>query len=82
MSVASLFKFRGRPRWQKLRVVSFAYPLFPLLFIAVGIWITYQGIVLKPYVALATGVTLGTGALVYHLRLRSKAPRNPGVETY
>ena len=82
MSVASLFKFRGRPGWQKLRIVSFAYPLFPLLFIAVGIWITYQGIVLKPYVALATGVTLATGALVYHLRLRSRTPENPAVETY
>jgi hypothetical protein len=82
MSVASLFMFRGRPGWQKLRVVSFAYPLFPLLFIAVGIWITYQGIVLKPYVALATGVTLATGALVYRLRMRSRAPENPTVETY
>jgi len=82
MSVASLFMFRGRPGWQKLRIVSFAYPLFPLLFILVGIWITYQGIVLKPYVALATGVTLATGALVYRLRMRSRAPENPVVETY
>ena len=47
-----------------------------------GHWMTYQGIVLKPYIALATGVTLGTGALVYHLRLRSRAPENPAVETY
>lgn len=82
MSVASLFIFRRRPGWQKLRVVSFAYPLFPLLFILMGAWVTYQGIVLKPYVALAAGVTLATGALVYHLRLRSRAPENPAVETY
>ncbi len=82
MSVASLFIFRRRPGWQKLRVVSFAYPLFPLLFILMGVWVTYQGIVLKPFVALAAGVTLATGALVYHLRLRSHAPENPGVETY
>jgi APA family basic amino acid/polyamine antiporter len=82
MSVASLFIFRRRPGWQKLRVVSFAYPLFPLLFILLGAWMTYQGIVLKPFVALAAGVTLGTGALVYHLRLRSRAPDRPAVETY
>jgi APA family basic amino acid/polyamine antiporter len=82
MSVASLFIFRRRPGWQKLRVVSFAYPLFPVLFILVGIWITYQGIVLKPYTALATGLTLATGALVYHLRLRSRTPDIPAVETY
>ena len=82
MSVASLFIFRRRPGWQKLRVVSFAYPLFPLLFILMGVWVTYQGIVLKPYVALAAGVTLGTGALVYHWRMRSRAPASPAVETY
>jgi basic amino acid/polyamine antiporter, APA family len=82
MSVASLFIFRRRPGWQKLRVVSFAYPLFPLLFILMGVWVTYQGIVLKPYVALAAGVTLATGALVYHLRLRSRTPASPTVETY
>jgi APA family basic amino acid/polyamine antiporter len=82
MSVISMFLFRRRPGWQKLRVVSFAYPLFPVLFILVGAWMTYQGIVLKPYIALATGVTLATGALVYHLRLRSRAPESPAVETY
>jgi APA family basic amino acid/polyamine antiporter len=83
MSVISMFLFRRqRPGWQKLRVVSFAYPLFPVVFILVGTWMTYQGIVLKPYIALATGVTLGTGALVYHLRLRSRARENPPVETY
>jgi basic amino acid/polyamine antiporter, APA family len=83
MSVISMFLFRRRrPGWQKLRVVSFAYPLFPVLFILVGTWMTYQGIVLKPYIALATGITLGTGALVYHLRLRSRGSGNPVVETY
>jgi APA family basic amino acid/polyamine antiporter len=82
MSVISMFLFRRRPGWQKLRVVSFAYPLFPVLFILVGTWMTYQGIVLKPYIALATGVTLATGALVYHLRLRARTPESPTVETY
>jgi len=82
MSVASLFIFRQRPGWQKLRVVSFAYPLFPLLFILMGVWVTYQGIVLKPYVALAAGITLGTGALMYHVRLRSRTPQNPTIENY
>jgi len=82
MSVISMFLFRRKPSWQKLRVVSFAYPLFPVLFILVGTWMTYQGIVLKPYIALATGVTLATGALVYHLRLRSRTPDSPVVETY
>ena len=50
-----------------------------MLFVLVAAWMTYQGILLKPYVALATGVTLATGALVYRLRLRSRAPE---VGTY
>ncbi len=83
MSVIAMFLFRRRrPGWQKLRIVSFAYPLFPVLFILVGAWMTYQGIVLKPYIALATGITLGTGALFYHLRLRSRTSARPTVETY
>jgi len=85
MSVASLFLFRRRPGWQKLRVVSFAYPFIPALFILVGVWMIYQGLQLKPYVSLATVITLATGALVYHFRLRPRetsVPPAPRVETY
>ena len=82
MSVASLFFFRRRPGWRKLRVVSFAYPLIPVVFLLVGVWMTVRGIELKPYVSLATVVTVVTGALVYHFRIRSHAPEAPAVETY
>ena len=44
LSVASLFILRRRPGWQKLRVVSFAYPLLPAIFCLVGAWMTYQGV--------------------------------------
>jgi APA family basic amino acid/polyamine antiporter len=82
MSVASLIMFRRRAGWQKLRVVSFAYPLFPVVFLLVGAWMTIQGLLLKPYISLAAVVTIGTGALVYHFRLRPRAPVSPSVETY
>jgi APA family basic amino acid/polyamine antiporter len=82
MSVLSIFKFRKREGWQKLGAVSFAYPLFPVVFAVVGIWMTYQGVILKPYIALATALTLLTGALVYRLRLRSQARDTRAVETY
>ncbi len=81
MSVASLFYFRRRPGWQKLRVVSFCYPLFPVLFLMVGVWMIILGIQLKPYISLATVVTVATGALVYHFRIRPRVPA-PTVETY
>jgi basic amino acid/polyamine antiporter, APA family len=82
MSVASLFLLRRRPGWRKLRVVSFCYPLFPALFIAVGVWMILRGVELKPFVSLAAVVTIATGALVYHLRLKSREPKAPAVETY
>jgi len=79
LSVGSLFVLRRRPGWQKLRVVSFCYPLFPVLFIMVAAWVAFEGIRLKPYVALAAAITIIAGALVYHLRLRSHLPEVPPV---
>jgi hypothetical protein len=52
------------------------------LFIMVGLWMTVQGVQLKPYVSLAAVITVATGALVYHFRMRSNAPAEPAIETY
>ncbi len=70
LSVSSLFVFRRRPEWQKLRVVSFAYPLLPAAFLLVGAWMTVYGFLLQPKVSLAAVITVATGALVYHYKLR------------
>ncbi len=82
MSVASLMIFRRRKGWQKLRVVSFAYPLVPVAFLLVGVWMIIRGVQFKPLISLAAAVTLVTGALVYHFRLRTRAAPAPTVETY
>lgn len=70
LSVSSLFVFRQRPGWQKLGVVSFAFPLIPTFFILVGLWTIIYGIMLQPKVSLAAIVTITTGAIVYHSRFR------------
>jgi len=82
MSVAALMIFRRRAGWQKLRVVSFAYPLIPVLFLLVGVWMIIRGVQFKPMISLAAAVTLATGAVVYHLRLRARQAPAPTVETY
>ena len=82
MSVASLIHLRRQPGWRKLRVVSFCYPLFPVLFILVGLWMTVLGVQKKPYVALVAVIIVATGALVYHFRMRSKAQPEAVIETY
>jgi APA family basic amino acid/polyamine antiporter len=71
LSVGSLFIFRRRPGWQKLGVVSFAYPLVPVFFVAVGIWMTILGVLLRPAVSAVAILTVAAGAAVYHFRLRS-----------
>lgn len=82
MSVAALIRLRRQQGWRKLRVVSFCYPLFPVLFILVGLWMTIRGLQLKPWVSLAAAVTVATGALVYRMRMRSAPPPEPVIETY
>lgn len=76
LSVASLLIFRNRPGWKKIGIVSFAYPLFPVLFILIGLWMTYQGVRLRPMISLAAAVTVAAGALYYNLRLRPARTRN------
>lgn len=82
MSVASLMLFRRREGWRKLRVVSFCYPLVPVVFLLVGTWMIIQGIQLKPYISLAAVVTVLTGALVYHFRIRHQPAEAAVIETY
>jgi APA family basic amino acid/polyamine antiporter len=74
MSVISLFLFRRKTGWQRLRVVSFAWPLIPAIFIAVGVWMIIFGMTLKPLVSLAAVLTVTTGALVYHFVVRPRLP--------
>jgi APA family basic amino acid/polyamine antiporter len=72
MSVASLFIFRRRPGWQKLRPVSFCFPAIPLAYILVGGCMIGYGIVWQPVASVTALATIGTGAAVYHLWLRPR----------
>jgi APA family basic amino acid/polyamine antiporter len=72
LAVASLFKFRGRPGWQKLGVVSFAYPLIPLLFVVPGVVLVFVGLRFAPVISALAAVTLVSGALVYRFRLHGR----------
>jgi APA family basic amino acid/polyamine antiporter len=77
LAVASIFIFRRRrPDWQKLTVVSFAYPLVPGLFVLTGCWMTVYGFTLQSRVSIAAILTVVLGALIYHFRIRG-AVRQP-----
>jgi basic amino acid/polyamine antiporter, APA family len=71
LAVASIMLFRRRrPDWQKLGVVSFAYPLVPMIFILMGLWMAIYGITLQTRVSLVVIGTILAGALVYHFRIK------------
>jgi len=72
LSVGSLFIFRRRPGWQKLKVVSFAYPLLPAFFVAVGVWMTILGVMLRPGISAIAVLTVTAGAAIYHFKLRKE----------
>jgi APA family basic amino acid/polyamine antiporter len=81
MGVASLFVFRRQPGWKKLKMVNFAWPLVPVLFLIPEVWMVIFGLQSKPYISLAAVLTMVTGALVYHFRLKSRGSE-PAFETY
>src|SRR3984957_10013589 len=71
LSVASLLVFRKRRAgWQKLRAVSFAYPLIPVSYILVGACMMIYGVIWQPRASLTALATVGAGALVYRFRIR------------
>ena len=75
MSVIALLVFRRRTSWQKLPVVSFAYPLIPAFFILIGVWMTIFGMTFRPTISAIAVLTVATGALVYHFRIRGGVSR-------
>lgn len=72
LSVLALFKFRKRPDWKRFRWLDRTYPLIPLLYIGMSVWVMVFSIKGEP---VSSGLALATvlgGALIYHLSLRQK----------
>jgi len=73
LSVASVFVFRrGRPEWQRLRALQFAWPLIPASYILLGICMMVYGVIWQPAASLTALATVGAGALVYHFGVRAR----------
>jgi len=72
LAVASIFVFRRGPNWQKLRPVSFLYPLVPAAYIVVGACMIGYGLTFQPTVSLISLGTAGLGAVVYHLTRKNR----------
>ncbi|MDE3196969.1 MAG: amino acid permease [Acidobacteriota bacterium] len=73
MAVGSVFVFRQRPEWQRLRAVSFLYPLIPGAYLLVGICMIVYGVIWAPLPSLAALATILAGGAAYRMRLRQAA---------
>ena len=76
MSVASLFVFRRTSGWQRLRSVSFLFPLIPGAYILVGTAMIVYGIIWQPKASLTAAATIALGAAVYHFWFAGQPERS------
>jgi APA family basic amino acid/polyamine antiporter len=65
LSVASVFVFRRRAGWQRLRALDFAWPLIPASYILVGSCMMIYGIIWQPRASLTALATVAAGVMVY-----------------
>ncbi|MCI0626341.1 MAG: amino acid permease [Acidobacteria bacterium] len=72
LSVLALFKFRKRPGWRRSRWVNIGYPLIPLTYVSMNIWVFVYFARLKGWEALWSLLTVVGGALSYSLYFRKR----------
>lgn len=53
-----------------LRIVDRTHPLIRWVFVVIGSWMAFEGVLKKPLISGLAGVTLLTGAVVYRTRSR------------
>ncbi len=69
MAVASVFVFRRRPEWQRLRAAGFLFPLIPGAYILVGVGMIVYGTIWAPVPSIASLATILAGGAVYQATL-------------
>ncbi len=74
LSVLALFKFRKRPGWKRSRWVNFGYPLIPLAYVCMNIWVFIYFAQSKGQEALWSLATVLAGAVMYHFYIRKRGP--------
>ncbi|MDQ3339946.1 MAG: APC family permease [Myxococcota bacterium] len=72
LAVGAVFILRARGMTSEYKTTG--YPVTPLLFIALSAWIVYAQIKDRPVEAIAVGVVLALGALVYWITVGRKPP--------
>jgi APA family basic amino acid/polyamine antiporter len=72
LAVLALFKFRNRPGWKQSRWVNVAYPLIPLVYVGINVWVFVYFAQLRRLEALWAVATVVAGAVVYQIYARAR----------
>lgn len=70
LATAGIFRLRKRAEWKRLRPVSWAYPLVPVVFVGASLWMLTYTLALRPTESLLGLLTIACGGLLYHWRFR------------
>jgi len=83
LAVAGLLRLRRRPKWQRLKPVSWCYPAIPGLFVLTSLWMLVWTLVARPREAMWGLLTVGAGAALYRWKAsrENESPqRSPAQE--
>jgi APA family basic amino acid/polyamine antiporter len=72
LSVLAIFKFRKRPGWKRSPWVSVAYPVIPLAYVVMNVWVFVFFVQERRWEALWSLLTVLAGALIYHFYIRHR----------
>jgi APA family basic amino acid/polyamine antiporter len=80
LSVLAIFKFRKRAGWKRSPWVSLGYPLIPLAYVLMNVWVFVFFVRERSWEALWSLLTVLAGALIYHFYIRHR-PAASGAES-
>lgn len=72
LSVLAIFKFRKRPGWKRSPWVSVAFPVIPLAYVLMNVWVFVFFVQERRWEALWSLLTVLAGALIYHFYIRHR----------
>jgi APA family basic amino acid/polyamine antiporter len=67
LAVGSVFLFRRRTGWQRMRALDFMWPAIPVAYILIGLTTIGYGFVFSPVASGASLATIVIGAGIYRL---------------
>jgi APA family basic amino acid/polyamine antiporter len=73
MATAGVLRMRRRPGWKKLQIISWYYPVAPLLFVLVSLWMLSYTLFLRPTESLLGLLTVACGGLLYQWKFKKKS---------